>query len=418
MNELPPLQPEERVRRRSNPVRLIWLMIAFVLTAIAFVIAPEQERPEPTQLSQHFSQPSEPLAGSSAEIYDLARPATLKLELRSTQSLFRPSLLGLGTGFFISPDGLVLTAHHVADPPNMDPSLRGNTQIVGTGPDGDNFELELIGFDAYLDLALLQANVDGEVPYIPIAESMPRIGHDVVAIGNSRGDFLEGRTGQVTRLGVEAQRADFASGTIELTAPLAPGDSGGPVLNSDGAAVGVVSYISYTPGGSSGNGFVPPFLRGLDLPNRFASYAVPVTQDSDVLAAMRAGERRDVPVIGFTWEPGLDYSPRTRGPHDLGPRPGVIIKDVQLGGPADQAGLRGLERLTIYNDGGEPVDQELIADVVTAIDGQATPTFYELLAVVRSKEIGQAITLTVQRGGETINLELELGARSDVFRQR
>ena len=65
-----------------------------------------------------------------------------------------------------------------------------------------------------------------------------------MAVGNSRGEFLAARAGRVTRLGVQAGRADFASGTIELTNSLAPGDSGGPVyadLDGQRVIIGLVS---------------------------------------------------------------------------------------------------------------------------------------------------------------------------------
>ncbi|MGD1919894.1 MAG: trypsin-like peptidase domain-containing protein, partial [Pleurocapsa sp.] len=136
----------------------------------------------------------------------------------------------------------------------------------------------------YRDILNLQFSQKAIVPFSDGAGEVVEVGSEVVAIGNSRGDVLEARAGQVTRLGVEASRADFASGTVELTASLAPGDSGGPVLNELGEVIGVVSYISFMPG--SDEAFVPPFLRDLGLIREFASYAVPVTRSGDVLARL------------------------------------------------------------------------------------------------------------------------------------
>ena len=59
-----------------------------------------------------------------------------------------------------------------------------------------------------------------------------------------------------------------------------------------------------------------------------------------------------------------------------------------------------------------------VVDVIVALDGVATPTFYDLLAQVKSKNIGDVVVITVQRGSATYRLELELGARNDVFAGR
>src|SRR5690606_2261794 len=145
--------------------------------------------------------------------------------------------------------------------------------------------------------------------------------------GNSRDAFMGARAGRVTRLGVQAGRADFANDTIELTNSLAPGDSGGPVIHARGEAVGAVSYISFNPNAMSAQSYVPPFLQGLSIARDFAGYAVPVTQRSNLVDAVLAGERRDYPVVGFRWRPGLDYDP-AKSPHYLGSRPGPIVDSV------------------------------------------------------------------------------------------
>ena len=237
-------------------------------------------------------------------------------------------------------------------------------------------------------------------------------GTEVVAIGNSGGDFLEARAGKITRLGVTARRADFANGTIELTAALSPGDSGGPVLDEKGEAVGVVSYIAY---GAPQGSFIPPLLRGVAGLSSFASYAVPVLSGGEVVDALLAGEQRDVPVIGFSMPRPENYTPRDPR-RDLGPRPGVIVETVQPGGPAEAAGLRSLQQRTVTDAQGRVTRIDVTADVITAVDGAPTRDYLELLSVLRSKEVGDEVTLTVQRGDEIVRLELTLGANRQVFR--
>jgi S1-C subfamily serine protease len=158
--------------------------------------------------------------------------------------------------------------------------------------------------------------------------------------------------------------------------------------------------------------FVPPFLQGLSLGRDFASYAVPLTTGSEAVAAVMAGQARDWPVIGFSWSQN-DYVPG-RGQYDLGPRPGPVVSLVAPGGPADLAGLRSRSQETITNpDGTRSIVP--VADVIVALDGVATPTFYDLLAEVKSKRIGDVVVLTVQRGAATYRIQLELAARSSVF---
>ncbi|MDZ7800399.1 MAG: S1C family serine protease [Trueperaceae bacterium] len=404
-----PAPVEEPPRRRG--VRGVTVALMALLLLVATVVPRMVPEPAPQQAQVQASPPA-PVApeGALAKAYELARPATVRVEARCA-GMFRGGPIGVGTGFFVSPEGDLLTAYHVIDASGVDACP---VQHVAVTEDGRELNLTLTGFDAYFDVAWMQAATEGEVPYLTLAGDTPRAGTEVVAIGNSRGDFLAPRAGRITRLGVQAGRANFASDTIELTAAVAPGDSGGPVVDAAGRAVGVVSYISFAPGSLDTERYVPPFLRGLNLPGSFASYAVPVRANGELVRALRAGEQRDVPVIGFSWRPGFDYAPE-RSDWSFGPRPGPVVVSVAPGGPADEAGLRSYREEPIRDSEGRVIEVERSGDVITAVDGEPTPTFDALLSVVRAKRIGESVTLSVQRGRATLRLELTLGARRDVF---
>lgn len=396
---------------RRRPVRGVTVALVALLVLVATVVPRVVPEPVP-QRAEVQATPPEPVApeGALADAYELARPATVRIEARCA-GMFRGGPLGVGTGFYVSPDGDLLTAYHVIDASGVDACP---VEHVAVAADGSEADLTLTGFDAYFDVAWMEADVKGDVPYLKLADGSPQAGTEVVAIGNSRGDFLAPRAGRVTRLGVQAGRASFASDTMELTASVAPGDSGGPVVDASGRAVGVISYISFAPDSLDTERYVPPFLRGLDLPAAFASYAVPVSENGALVQALRAGEQRDVPVIGFSWRPGFDYDPASSD-WDFGPRPGPVVVTVAPGGPADEAGLRPYDERPVYDDEGNVIGVERSGDVITSVDGTSTPTFDALLAEVRSKRIGDTVTLRVQRGRATVRVELTLGARRDVF---
>ncbi len=395
---------------------LTWLLLAFlavVATATALLRHPDASLAQDRgPLLEHVQAGPPPIVaptGRLEEAFELARTATVKIEARCAGREWGPPL-GIGTGFFVSADGMLLTAYHVVDPTST--SVECQIAYVAVAHDESRYALELVGFDAYMDIAALKAAVDRSVDFLPLGQTAPGVGDEIVAVGNSRNEFLAARAGRVTRLGVRPGRSDFADETIELTASLAPGDSGGPVVNARAEVIGVVSYISFNPGAMSSDTYVPPYLRGVALPRSYASYAVPVTFDGALAAAVLGGSQRDVPVLGFTW--AVDYDPKSSDFY-LGSRPGPVVNSVASGGPADLAGILPFRQVQEVAPNGTPRLVPL-ADVITSVDGVATPTFYDLLAEIRSKEIGQSVELTVQRGNASIRLEIVLGAKRAVFR--
>lgn len=391
-------QPRTRVGRRT------WLLFV-LLACVALTASPSFSQPRGVEVPEVVAP-----AGEFVQVFETARESTVRIEARARDG-FSNGPIGIGTGFFISPEGLVMTAYHVVD--STDTGFSSEIDYVAIDLNENEYPLELISFDAFLDVALLQARLDTPVNFLPISMDTPRVGTDIVAIGNSRGDFLEGRAGRVSRIGVDSPEVRFANNTVELTAALQPGDSGGPVVDSKGEVIGVVSYISYRPDNLTSQGeFVPPVLRGFTLPD-FAAYAVPLVNNNNVLEALLLGEQRDIPVIGFSvglrtsFGPIQEYDPSLIGEGfpDLGRRAGVIVGRVQENGPASLAGFKDIVVQ------GEQVE----ADVIVAVDGIATPTFPSLLEVLYEKGVGQTVEVSVQRGKTTLRFALELGAKRQVF---
>ncbi|AZI43494.1 PDZ domain-containing protein [Deinococcus psychrotolerans] len=353
--------------------------------------------PAGSGLLQNSPLAPKPLSASEAKslrsIFTKSRPGSLRLEQCPVKgSCVAPDGEpdGLGSGFVIESGKngtLALTAYHV---------VFGAKNLVAVTADKTRYPATVVAYDDSHDVALLKINVPAgrTLAVLPIAAEMPKVGQSALAIGNGGGEFLVSKTGRLTALDVAASRANFPSGTLELTAPLVPGDSGGPILNAQGEVMGIVSYISAR---------ATPFGIATQ-----SSYAVPVTKASPLLSELRSGVKVDAPVIGLL--SFGDIADEYFEPLGLGKLPGAVFTSVTKGSPADQAGLKPLKPLT-SDEYGTPT--RLSGDVITAINGVRIRNFDELLSAVRARKVGDTIKLSVVRDGKAIpDLSLKLGPRT------
>ncbi|GGJ45019.1 serine protease [Deinococcus roseus] len=308
-------------------------------------------------------------ASQEDQLYQQVRAASFKIERDVSDGVV------IGTGFFIKENGYALTAYHVVE-------FRNRVTVIL--PNHKRYQADVVGFDNTTDLALLKVRID-KATFLPLADTHPNVGDSVLAVGNSGGDFLKRRVGKVIDLDVAASRADFPPGTLEMKAPIAPGDSGGAVANIKGQVVGVISYI-----------------RLYDDQTRTA-YAVPMNKEQKILQELLAGTKRDVPVLGVR-------SSANASDFDQG----VRVGSVQRGSPADTAGLRSEREVTVKLDDGSS-EQVLKADFILAIDNTRVRSFDELIGVVRRKQIGDVVKLQVDRDGKRLIVPVQLGARANVF---
>jgi serine protease Do len=227
---------------------------------------------------------------------------------------------GLGSGFIISADGVVLTNDHV---------VRDADRILVTLSGGRDLEARLVGTDPVTDVAVLRVEA-ADLPVAPLGTSQGLlIGEWVVAIGNPFGNLLSNSeptvtTGVVSATGrhiiPNSEGAGFYLGMIQTDASINPGNSGGPLINVLGEVVGVNSSIFSRSGGSEGLGFAIPIDRALRVADDLLKF----------------GEVRRA-WLGFEVEPvEADDFGRTRG---------VRIARIAAGSPAATAGLRVGTRL-------------------------------------------------------------------------
>src|SRR5205823_5652717 len=222
---------------------------------------------------------------------------------------------GYGSGFVISPDGVVITNQHVT---------QGAEQIVVTTRDGRDFPAKIQGEDPLTDIAVLKVDATG-LPTAPLGKSTDlMIGEWVVAVGNPFA-YLLGNTEPTVTAGVvsavgrnllpsEGQPGIYV-GMIQTDAPINPGNSGGPLANAVGDVVGVNSSIFTSSGGSVGIGFAIPIERALRV----------------------ADELRRFGKVRRAWV-GLDVAGAEdlRGWKRAG---GLRVTQVASGGPAGRAGV-------------------------------------------------------------------------------
>lgn len=328
-------------------------------------IPPTPDAPQTTTPQATTPDRSAPgTARSLRDVYRQSTAAAVRVDVGTS---------GLGSGFFLTSDGLVLTAAHVALGENVD-------RLGVTLDDGQRLPARLVGYDETRDVALLKVSGQG-FETLPLAASTPRVGDGVVAIGNSRGAFDGGRAGTVTALNVSLD-ANFPSGMVATSMPLAPGDSGGPVLNDRGEVVGVSTAISERDG-------------------QFSSYFVPLTADSRLVADLRAGVRRGVPVIGV----GVADARSATG------TAGALVTTVTPGLGGERAGLRAAQMREFRGADGDVQQDVGAADVIVGVDGREVRSPADLVAYLRTKAAGDRVTLTVRRDGRSVRVPVTLSAR-------
>lgn len=384
--------------RRSLPILTVGAFLAggLVLAQTSPAQPSTKSVPARPATSGRVTSGADKLTSAEGTLFTKARPSTLRILQCPVNNCVEPD--GIGTAFLIGDDGLALTAYHV---------IFQAKALSAQTADGKRYAVEVVGYDDQNDIALLRVNVPKGTPYLPVAAVSPKVGDPVLAIGNGGGSFLTPKTGRLTALDIPSDRVDFPSGTLQLTAPIIPGDSGGPILNARGEVTGIASYVSWEF----------PADGDLRAAPKTTAYAVPVTAGAQRLADLKKGVKREAPVIGVSL--GGQLASLTNMPESyfaavnaelklgLGNSAGVFFTDVANNTPAARAGLRPLR----YNAEGKVTQ----GDLVTAIDGKRVVNFSDFQRIVRSNyQPGDTVTLKVLRAGKTIEVKMTLIGRSTV----
>ena len=269
-------------------------------------------------------------------------------------------ITGEGSGFFISPDGYIVTNNHVVD----------HTKTVKvTTTDGDIYTAKVVGTDPKTDLALLKVDANKKFPFVKFAEHTPQVGDWVVAVGNPFG-----LGGTVTAGIVSARGRDIGNNPyddyIQIDAPINKGNSGGPAFNMNGNVIGVNTAIYSPSGGSIGIGF--------DIPADTAKMVI--------------AQLKDKGHVTRGWM-GVQIQPVTAGIADsLGMKKaeGALVDEPQPDSPAAKAGIKA-------------------GDVITAVNGEPIKDARTLAQKIAMSAPGSKVRITLLRDGQSETVDLTLG---------
>jgi Do/DeqQ family serine protease len=270
---------------------------------------------------------------------------------------------GLGSGVIVSPEGYLLTNHHViADAREIDVRLA----------DGREARATLVGTDPETDIAVLKIELS-RLPVLALGDAAAlRVGDAVLAIGNP---FNVGQTvtaGIVSALGRNRLGLSTFENFIQTDAAINPGNSGGALVDARGTLVGINTAIYSETGGSLGIGF-----------------AVPVDLARDVMDSI---VRHGRVIRGWIGVEPRDLAPELAASLGLGEVRGVLITGVLQNGPAAQAGVRP-------------------GDVVTKIGDRPVANTAELLKAVAMLTPQSRASITVQRAAQAVTLQVIVGRR-------
>ena len=279
----------------------------------------------------------------------------------------------LGSGFVISPDGYIVTNDHVA----------GNASKIEVAfPDATVLEGRLIGSDPISDIALIKVEPEEPLPYLSFANGGNAIvGEWVIALGNPFGLF-EAAEPSVTVGVVSATGRNLESGRdgrvyrdmIQTDAAINRGNSGGPLVNAQGEVIGVNTAIYSQTGGSVGIGFAVPADRVMQIVDELRQYG---RVDRSFYTGLRV------------W----DVDVRIARALDLNEARGVLVRDVDAGSPAEDAGFRAY-------------------DVIVAVAGERISNQNDVMARLYDFRPGDPVQFTIIRDGDQRKITMRLGRQS------
>lgn len=310
---------------------------------------------------------------NSIEVYKAVSPGVAFINTTSVSQDFfgnEQEGRGNGSGSVIDAQGHILTNYHV---------IEGAQKLTVSFGGEKVYPATVVGGDPDTDLAVIKIDPPVGMTVVPLGDSDKLVvGQKVLAIGNPFGLDRTLTTGVISGLQrpIRARNNRPIDAAIQTDASINPGNSGGPLLDKFGKMIGINSQILSPAGGSVGVGF-----------------AIPASTARKIIPQLiQFGEVRR-PKLGASL-PSVEELIQ-RG-YRLPVSTGLMVYQVQTGGSADRAGLRG-----ITADGN-------IGDIILTADGQKMNNLDDLYRLLDKKQIGETVNLEVYRGGRTVNVPVKL----------
>ena len=290
-----------------------------------------------------------------------------------------------GSGFIYEFEDqiIVITNNHV---------VADVSDIVVTFSNGNGYIAEVIGSDAYSDLAVLSVDAPfEEYNSLEIVSSSDlEVGDPVIAIGSPMGLDSTMTIGIVSQLGRTIEESDIGSypiaNIIQTSAAINPGNSGGPLLNYQGEVVGITTAIIED---SEGIGFAIPSNTIL----------------REIESLIEDGSYNKHSWLGIS---GTDMSYNIAEKMDVDVTYGWLIVSVTSGSAAEVAGLKGGSQRVIINDNWEIID----GDIIVAIDDYRIISGYALMSYLEEyTQPNETISLTIVRDNQALEIPVKLGSR-------
>jgi len=307
------------------------------------------------------------------EVYASNVASAVSIRASTTTNYFGQAVesASAGSGFIITKDGFVVTNYHVVE---------GATKVTITLYDGTEYEAIVMGGDADYDLAVLKVDPGegNELQPVVIGDSAAlQVGDTIAAIGNPLGELTfsmsEGIVSCVDRL-INVDGTPF--NMIQITAAVNSGNSGGPLFNTYGEVIGIVSakYSSSSSGASvEGLGFAIPINDVISM-------------IEDIMTNNFVRNKPSLAIFGGTFSSGMNP--------EAGTETGVYVYSVQKGGAAEKAGLQA-------------------GDVIVKIGDYEVTGLEDVSAMTKYYNAGDTVTVEFYRGGEKQETELTFDAAKE-----
>ncbi len=276
---------------------------------------------------------------------------------------------GIGTGFVVSPDGLIMTNKHVVSQDNQ----KYIAIIKANDGSEKKYDISQVNRDPFNDLAIVKIDATGLTPVEMGDSSNLQVGQTVIAIGNALGQFENTvTTGVVSGLGRGVSPFDPSTGIseklddlIQTDAAINPGNSGGPLVNSSGQVIGINTAVA----SAQNIGFALKINTAKQLLSDFQSSGGKISRP--FLGIQYTHIQQDVALLN-------------------GVPQGELVRQVVTGSAADKAGIE-------------------VGDIITDFDGQKLTDENTLTNIIRSKKVGDQVKLKVYRNSKSLDLTITLG---------